>query len=1074
MRKIVILLIFLLLPLLSFSHERVGSESIELGVYNPCPDPSCNPSSELSKVKGTGANSILVKLVDDEGYALYPSKFLPVREDMVDVTIKTIEEAKRLGMKVYGWINIPHEIWLRDHPNWIAVLSNGRPSDFYGRDYFHRIVPPSRIIRERECTGLLKSIAKEISSLGLDGIDINDNFQFSDTYLPSKDEVLLTSYDKFTVKAFERDTGVRVEGSSPVEWASYIRDHEGIWNKWISWRAEQVTELIRIITAAAREVKPNIEIRPHLLIWDPLEAYGLDFAEISSVTGTLYVMIPSSESRMRHYRAVWSAKQVAPRVIASTYLPDLPKMTAEEAKRRALWIASAGADGIYVYWEGTGKERYTLMKAIFDEFREVKMYRTPNWLRGARIVSVYADSPDQLNLDRFRDQGVSLIELDVGLSSCERLYGAGISDALRVVRTAVQRAHSLGMRVVVYVPALEVICHRRMHLNWTQESLDGRKLVIRGSELNVPWLSEDEIDLWMSPFSPHRKIVLDRVRRILDAGADGIWLDAPHLPEYLTDEMSDLWPDTSKWGSSNFEEEYWEQTPHSVEDPSFSTWLRWRHDAALDFILSIAEEIHFKGKVLMVESSACDAGGTEMGFDQIFLRFNPLVILVPEVDPPSWEKGFSNASMREWSSFYAILKQARGSSPSASMIPLTYGRDGLDSAKQLGLIIAIADGFFETNSENELMTGTVGEEFRKKAFWLVDKLARINRTGRSDVAVLFSSFSRDLADTYVPGPYNVSGTRHMRAFRRTIRVLVENHIDFNVIPIERATLDELNGYKVVIAPDLEVLTHEGRELLSQYRGKLLVIGKFGSMDERGEPTPELNAGTRIRMENLPKFLSPMVDVPKGLLSESFGDGCKVLSLVNVGGVEGTIKLPRGWSLYFDDLEAEPVKARARVPKTFLLLMSGDDGGESRPSAANFIASPEDKKMNKDLIDKLSSPFSKSGVAIMLGGPGVNRKWIGLDNVKFIREGMTYTALMIGNNVYHAKYGREDYAIIVRTKCGELSFYQVAGITRYGTRAALIWLLERGVDRDLTLIRWKDNGDGIIEPMEVTSQNFGER
>ncbi|MDK2372300.1 MAG: family 10 glycosylhydrolase [Candidatus Korarchaeota archaeon] len=1048
-------------------HVQIGIstnkvKSLELGVYDPCTDPSCDPSLMLRKLKDVGANAILVTLVDGEGYALYPSNLLPVRDEMVDITLRTIKEAKKLGMRVYGWVNIPHEMWLKKHPEWIAVLSNGRPSDFYSSDYFHRIVPPSRIVRERECIDLLRGVAREVAALGVDGIDINDNFQFSDVYLEREDQSLLTSYDEFTVRAFERDTGVTVKGDSPEGWASFIEGNDQIRGKWMEWRAKQVTELIRIITSAARQVRPSIEVRPHLLIWDPLETYGIDFSGIAAVTGTLYVMIPSSESRLRHFKTVWRARQVASKVVASTYLSDLPELSEEEARKRALWIASAGADGIYIFWEGVGEERYGLMRVIFDEFRRAKDYQAPNWLKGARVVSVYTESPD-VDISILRDQGVSLVELDVGLSSCDMLY-RDFSKALETVKVITREAHSLGMRVVVYVPALEVVCDEPIHKEWAQVSLDGRRLVITGEELDVPWVEGGEFDLWMSPLSPHREILIDRVRKLMEV-ADGVWLDVPHLPEYLTEEMSGLWPDASDWGKEGFEEEYWVSSPSSTDDPSFPLWLRWRHDMALDFVLAIAEESFSLGKPLLVGSSACDAGATELGFDQVFLRYNPIIVLVPEIGPPTWEAGLSNSSLSEWVHFYAMLKHARGSVRDGVIIPLTYGRDASDSAKQLGLLLPLANGFFETNS-NGLMTGSVGVEFRKRAFWLVEMLSGIERSTRNRVGVLFSSFTRDFVDTYIADPYDVEGTIHIRTFREVVRALAEEHIQFDVIPIEMASQSELSQYDVLIAPELRVLSREARSILTSYRGKLLVVGKLGVLDESGGDVKELGVGARIDIESLPTFVRAQAGIPRGILMDGFGDKCEVLSLVNIEGVKGKIGVPRGWVLYFDSLTVKPASDHVDAPDTFLLVFVGDEGGYSKPKRAAITASGVDRFLNADIISKIDVPFTSSGTVIRLGGPAVDPSWLSGEDFEFIQRGGVFVGIRVGNRTYTSSFGDTDYSLIERTKCGNFTFYKVAGVTRYGTRAGLLWLVNKGVSNRLTLLEWKDDGDGTVELSEI--------
>ncbi len=1068
-----ILLIQLWIPVAS------GGERVELGVYDPCPDPSCDPSSTLSKLREAGANEILVTLVDDEGRALYPSNVLPVRDEMVGVTLETIRVARRLGMRVYAWINLPHGVWLRDHPDWIAVLSDGRPIDHFSKDYFHKIVPPSRVVRERECVDLLRGLIREIASLGVDGIDINDNFQFSDVYLEDEDRTLLTSYDGFTVRSFERDTGIQVPGDSPREWAIFIEGNEEVWRRWVEWRAEQVTELVRLVTDAAREARPGLEVRPHLLIWDPLETYGIDFPAIAGITGSLYVMIPPGESRMRHYRSIWMARRVADRVVASTYLGDLQEPREVEVRRRALWIASAGADGIYINWEGVGEERYRLIKAAFDEFVRVKTYRPPDWLRGVRVVSVYAETPGELNLAKIREQGASLVELDVGLSSCDRLYGDRFGEAMEVVRVASRDAHSMGMRLVVYIPALEVVCDRPLHEEWTQESLDGRKLVVGGDEIDVPWIEPGQVDMWMSPLSPHREEILERVKQILRF-SDGIWLDVPHLPEYLTEEMSDLWPDASEWSRSGFEEEYWESPPGSPDDPSFPLWLRWRHDLSLDFVMAVAEEAFARGKVLMVESSACDAGATEVGFDPVLLRFNPLIVLVPEIGPPG-DEGFINASEGEWLDFYAMVRHARGSLPRGVVIPLTYGGSPEDSSRQLGILLPLMDGFFETNSGNGLMTGTVGVEFRRKAFWLVRMLSGLERVGRSRVGVLFSSLSRDLVDTYVPGPYDLDGTVHMRAFRAAVRELARAGISLDVVPLDMATSSELSRYDILIAPEIRALDRDARSILSHYRGKLLVIGRLGVLNERGEDVEELRVGARVGLKSLPSLvLSSLgdrgwatgageVEERRGILPVEFGGrGCEVISLVNLGGAEGRVRVPSGWSLDFDSLSAEPVNNETAVPRTFLLIFRGDGGGASRPDRAKVIASAVDRSVNSDLISRLNSDFRSSGTVISLGGPVVDDSWESVHGIRFVRDSRgVYRGLEVGNITYRTSYGKLDYAVIERTRCGGFSFYRVAGVTRYGTRAALMWLMSKGVNGKVTLLEWRDNGDGSVQLGEVT-------
>ncbi|MCD6244624.1 MAG: hypothetical protein J7J65_05255, partial [Candidatus Korarchaeota archaeon] len=816
----------------------------------------------------------------------------------------------------------------------------------------------------------------------------------------------------------------------------------------------------------------------HLLIWDPLPIYGLDFSSLAKLTSTLYVMVPADESRLMHFNAVRMARvSGAEKVIASTYLNDLvdEEDPVREAGRRGRWLAAAGADGIFVYWWGVGSERYEMIKKVFEEFKRVKELDSIHlrWLRGAKVVSVYIDPYSRPNIEEIVDeiysQGASLIELDVGLSDYENLYGEGFSRALNLVKSFTSIAHSRGLSVVVYLPALEVISSERFpHEEWLQKSLDGRVLKVKGEKLDLPWLSPGETDLWLSPLSPHRDVIVARVGEIISkGGADGIWLDVPHMPSYLAEDMYDLWPDASQWGVASFRNSYYMDPPSSPDNSlEFRAWLKWRHEAVLDFIMEIADAVYEADGILMVESSACDHGGTELAYDPTLLRGNPLVIQVPEIGPPSWERGLYGASFEEWAGFHAMLKHARGSS-SGSIVPLTYGFKPIDSSKQLGLILAIADGFFETNSENGLMTGTVGLEFRRKAFDIISMLPG-EKNSSARIAVLFSRVTRDLVDRYVAGPYEVDGTVHMKAFRGVIKVLAENHIQFDVLPVEEISKGDLKRYDFIITPEIRCLTRESRVLLSEYAKKVLVIGQLGVLDDMGYPTPPLSVGMKVKLSDLPRFLAnySALRAPNGVIVEKFNlNECEILSIVNATSRRGEIELPRGsWILRFDDMNVSPADGKIGVPSTFLLVFLRGGNRSFRLTRGQVVFHPSiDKALDRDVIPKEGS----SNVIVRIGGPAVDPPGWKNTDLSFIAENGHYNALRFRNLTFRSTYGVEDYAVIWKIQCGNLSLLRVAGITRYGTRAGLLWLVNHGVSEEYTIIRWLDDGDGEVELKEIS-------
>ncbi len=298
------------------SMNEVEPHSLILGVYEVCVDvEDCNIEEGIKKIKEIGASSLIITVTDEDGLesvSYYDSQYL-TRADYVseDYLSEVIRIAHENDVKVYASINIPHNYWLKDHLDWITVWSNGKVGDYYEQDYFHRTVPPSRMVSEQECKDLLKNIVKEVMSYGVDGIDINDNFQFSDQYIEETDEVLISSFDEFTISKFE--------------------DSE--YDDWAKWRASQVTELITYLNEII-----TIPFRPHLLTHgDPYQYYGLDYSAIAQQVDVMYLMIMPDRSKEKHFELIEGVKNLK-RTAVSTYPPY-----------RVEWIKSAGADEIYLY-----------------------------------------------------------------------------------------------------------------------------------------------------------------------------------------------------------------------------------------------------------------------------------------------------------------------------------------------------------------------------------------------------------------------------------------------------------------------------------------------------------------------------------------------------------------------------------------------------------------------------------------------------------------------------------------------------------------------------------------------------
>ncbi|MCS7103606.1 MAG: hypothetical protein NZ992_06980 [Candidatus Korarchaeum sp.] len=132
----------------------------------------------------------------------------------------------------------------------------------------------------------------------------------------------------------------------------------------------------------------------------------------------------------------------------------------------------------------------------------------------------------------------------------------------------------------------------------------------------------------------------------------------------------------------------------------------------------------------------------------------------------------------------------------------------------------------------------------------------------------------------------------------------------------------------------------------------------------------------------------------------------------------------------------------------------------------------DVEMNKDLASYFKSIGSASGVLrVGLGGPATDPSYSADKSVRFLKgEDGLYRGVEFNGRSYWASYGQKDYAVVKVVRIGEGYYYSVAGVTRYGTRAGIMWLSQNAQALSLGstyLISWVDEGDGSVELSEIS-------
>ena len=141
-----------------------------------------------------------------------------------------------------------------------------------------------------------------------------------------------------------------------------------------------------------------------------------------------------------------------------------------------------------------------------------------------------------------------------------------------------------------------------------------------------------------------------------------------------------------------------------------------------------------------------------------------------------------------------------------------------------------------------------------------------------------------------------------------------------------------------------------------------------------------------------------------------------------------------------------------------------------PSFFAYLAGLTDRLENSDILEEFEglAPEDRTTYLVVLGGPDVFPYDWSQRGVRFIRVRGVYSAVSVLGERYEAEFGRLDYCVLA-LEPGSM-VVRVAGVTRYGTRAGLMWLMDHPdafSEGNNVLLRWMDSdGDGEVDPWEV--------
>ncbi len=502
----------------------------------------------------------------------------------------------------------------------------------------------------------------------------------------------------------------------------------------------------------------------------------------------------------------------------------------------------------------------------------------PDWVYEARIANVeinveMADAEVASLLAQRKDESVSVLVVDSFLS--EYFTQTQFNAQVAFLQKVAAKVHSEGMKLVVYIPALEVLTPdgktlpnsmSKDHPTWVQRGFDGKTAAVFYDEYD-PGME----NAWMSPNSGYRSYFINRIKQLAGTGIDGVQIGKPYFKD-ITDTnwggggsgtgdsaAFNAWTKAKSLGGAGG---YVAPTAINWNDPAFRAWVYWRHENIADFIEEIRKEaLSIKPDFLVLTQvfSIDYMDSTTTGLDKGWSKNNQNHFSVWEIDSVSSTQGMKWSSIEEYSNKIVMNKWVRSVDRENPSWAVSYGNEELDAGLVMGT--AVATGVAPLEAKTPDITKSVGTTFRKRWFGFIKQheqaLLKTSRSGK--IGIWYSSASRDYHD-YVKGgtwgmyistdsPNNdpnwwsyedkesALAKPHLGGYRGAAYALTKLHIPFKIVADPGDPSNQLAGLDFLWLPSVRAISDESATIIKNFvknGGTVFATGEVpGTLDEFG-------------------------------------------------------------------------------------------------------------------------------------------------------------------------------------------------------------------------------------------------
>ena len=270
---------------------------------------------------------------------------------------------------------------LASNPELFAITAQGNQA----KEEWVEFVCPSRKNYRVQMVENAREVVRKYNPEGI-SIDFIRHFVFWEKVYPDKDPGALpmTCFDSACLNGFQEETGIRIPRglTSTSEKASWILTNHG--ERWMKWRSNLITSMVREIADAVREIKPEILITVHLVPWvnedfggAGMRIAGQDVVALSGIADYLspmtYAHMVKREPRWIHsiVKSIYgqSRGKILPSIqVSKAYLEkNLGVEEFEQSLSEALKPPSSGV--VFWSWERLAREprKLAVLKDILQQ-----------------------------------------------------------------------------------------------------------------------------------------------------------------------------------------------------------------------------------------------------------------------------------------------------------------------------------------------------------------------------------------------------------------------------------------------------------------------------------------------------------------------------------------------------------------------------------------------------------------------------------------------------------------------------------------------------------------------------------